>query len=364
VDILRQLPKTDLHCRLDGSISLHLLWSELGKIGGHNVQSFAELEKIVQPPKHTKESSKLAKELMASVLQTKEQLEKACDDIYATAAEDGILYMELMVRPILHVKKGLSYEDVVKIVLDCKPKLESKYSVYSGVVLYVMSDEDDRGNFCAENAALAVKYRKDGVCGFGVFGPDVQDIKVDSYFEFCPDVLKFLKDEHMNICIAAGKSDPRTIVTALHDGGATRISGAFSIHHKPSVMAYFALHSIPIELGVTDAIENATSDIRTFANPIQLLLDSELRVTICSFDNALYPQTRPEIILKLVEECDLGANELMKLLSVGFRRNFHSFHFRSKLFDKFWQKASQILSQNNFTAFNHEIRYFTQQKLQ
>lgn len=69
--------------------------------------------------------------------------------------------------------------------------------------------------------------------------PDVPDTKVDSYFEFCPDVLKFLKDEHMNVCIAAGKHDPRTIVTALHDGGASRVSGAFSIHHKPSVMAYF-----------------------------------------------------------------------------------------------------------------------------
>lgn len=62
---------------------------------------------------------------------------------------------------------------------------------------------------------------------------------MDSQFEFCPQVLKYLKDEHMNICIAAGKKDVRTIVTALHDGGATRISGAFSIHQKPSLMNYF-----------------------------------------------------------------------------------------------------------------------------
>lgn len=83
-----------------------------------------------------------------------------------------------------------------------------------------------------------------------------------------------------------------------------------------------------------------------------------LSVTLCTFDNSLYPQTRPEIIHKLVKECNIRANELMKLLSVGFRRNFQSFQTRSNLFDHFYRQAAKIFTEHNFTSFNSEVRYF------
>jgi hypothetical protein len=88
---------------------------------------------------------------------------------------------------------------------------------------------------------------------------EIPDISVDSHFEWCHDAVKYLKDNNMNVCIAAGKrrqvivcleSDAmthqhrsETILTAFHDGGASRISGAFSIHKKPEYMAHFGKFS-------------------------------------------------------------------------------------------------------------------------
>ncbi len=51
-----------------------------------------------------------------------------------------------------------------------------------------------------------MKYKDKGVCGFGVFGPDIRDLRVDSVYEWCPDTIRYLKDRNINICIAAGKS--------------------------------------------------------------------------------------------------------------------------------------------------------------
>lgn len=50
--------------------------------------------------------------------------------------------MELMLRPIAHTKGGLGMEEVVETVLQGKKRMEAKYPISSGVVIYVTSDED------------------------------------------------------------------------------------------------------------------------------------------------------------------------------------------------------------------------------
>lgn len=42
-------------------------------------------------------------------------------------------------------------------------------------------------------------------------------------------------------------------------------------------------------------------------------------MTICTFDNALYPNSRSQTLEKLVEDCNLSVAELVYLLGVGFR---------------------------------------------
>jgi hypothetical protein len=159
-----------------------------------------------------------------------------------------------------------------------------------------------------------------------------------------------LKDHHINIVIAAGRTNPDTTITALHDGGASRISGAFSIHQEPVIMDYFgtnnftpdaylltATRSVPIELGVTDLADLHTTHVKTFTHPLRLFIDNDIRgkqpymiltnfvVTICSFDNALYKATRSQTLLKIWKECNLTSAELLKLLSIGYRRNFQRY---------------------------------------
>jgi adenosine deaminase len=124
--------------------------------------------------------------------------------------------MELMVSPPLHTNNGLTHDDVVKIVLESLREISKESSIVVGVVLYMCTE--DTGNFrdisgCSvlasesaqEIAELTVKYRNEGVCGFGIFGRDIPDVTVDSIFEWCPDTIRYLKDKQVSVCIAAGK---------------------------------------------------------------------------------------------------------------------------------------------------------------
>mmetsp|Transcript_8177 Transcript_8177/g.20585 ORF Transcript_8177/g.20585 Transcript_8177/m.20585 type:complete len:304 (-) Transcript_8177:125-1036(-) len=294
-------------------------------------------------------------------MQTRENILSALEDIYATAAADGITYMELMVRPHVHCREGaLTPEEVVECVLGARDGLDERHCLMSGVVLYVVSDDDrDKQEMVQHIAELAVKNRNKGVCGFGIFGPDIDDTCVDSYFEFCPDTIKYLKDQSMDICIGAGRKEPDTVLAAIHDGGATRISGAFSIHRKPMLMEYMAANEIPIEIGLTDTARHYSEQIHMFAHPIQLFLDNHLLVSICSFDNSLYKNTRVESILEFVCECSLNELEVVRLLSVGFRRNFQPLRVRQQLYGSFWKEGSAALKRRGFVHLR-EARYFPQ----
>jgi len=88
--------------RADGSISLDLLWKLLPRSSRNNYHSIEDLKKVIQPgspktatvltgtAKHTKTTRGKARRLIASVLQTKENIEMACDDIFRTAISDGV----------------------------------------------------------------------------------------------------------------------------------------------------------------------------------------------------------------------------------------------------------------------------------
>ena len=119
--------------------------------------------------------------------------------------------------------------------------------------------------------------------------------------KYFKSTFDYLKSHNINVVMFSGKHNEASIASALHDGGASRISGAFSIHKYPRVMAYLALHKIPIELNLTEKLIKLTEEIKTFADPIRLLLDNSLLVTICSFRSSLERTSRSEFYFNVVE---------------------------------------------------------------
>jgi hypothetical protein len=75
---------------------------------------------------------------------------------------------------------------------------------------------------------------KDRVVGFGVCGKADNELTDDTIRYFLP-TFYYLKNNNVNVVIYAGNLDAKSITTALHQGGATRVSGAFRLHVATAV---------------------------------------------------------------------------------------------------------------------------------
>jgi hypothetical protein len=124
-----------------------------------------QLQSFIQPEKHTKESGKEARKLIRALLQSKESLESAFEDICLSAIEEGVtckshrtccipltwLDMEVMVDPLYHTAT-MTPEEVLVTVLESRKAFSSKHSLTSGIVVYVPSSMGKEGNFLFDNA--------------------------------------------------------------------------------------------------------------------------------------------------------------------------------------------------------------------
>eukprot|EP01116_Phalansterium_solitarium_P019228 TRINITY_DN5309_c0_g1_i1.p1 TRINITY_DN5309_c0_g1~~TRINITY_DN5309_c0_g1_i1.p1 ORF type:complete len:847 (-),score=257.76 TRINITY_DN5309_c0_g1_i1:93-2633(-) len=361
-ELLQSLPKVDLHCRLDGSVSLATMWNELQAAPSDvladaalTLKSPEELRQLMQPETHSEATDRLARRVMRSLLQTRAQVERGFEDIVRSAVEQSVNYMEVVFRPVSHMQKEFkSSEEVVDLFCDIKARLESAFPIRLGLVIYSHALFDDPIVFRA-NAELALKYRERGVCGYGILGGDLPP----SGFQYFQSTFDFLKWNNINVVMTAGTADAQHIVPSLYDAGASRISGGFQLHRDPDLLNYVADHRIPLELSpYTRKFMQFTQDVRTFAgSPLRLYLDNHVAIAPCSFHATLSPRTRTDELFMMVRECNLSISEVLQVLNNGFVFNFQSYQARKELSEAAWTKSVQLLSSQGF-QYLHPKSFF------
>lgn len=111
---MQALPKVELHLHLDCSLSFEAV---------HRIDpEFTHeryLREIVAPRKVTDLSAYLARtRASVALLQTEAALRIAVADLFRQLAADNVIYAEIRFAPLLHMQRGLSPENVVRVVLD------------------------------------------------------------------------------------------------------------------------------------------------------------------------------------------------------------------------------------------------------
>ena len=118
-DLLRALPKAELHCHLDGSIRPSTLL-ELGReykqpMPAAGVEALAE--HMVVRDAHNLEDYLARFGTTLSVLQHADALERAAYELIEDAARDGVRYIEMRYAPVLNTRAGLSLGETVDATL-------------------------------------------------------------------------------------------------------------------------------------------------------------------------------------------------------------------------------------------------------
>src|SRR5206468_4360046 len=118
--IIRRLPKTDLHCHLDGCLRPRTLL-ELADEQGVKlpVRKLPALTRLLEAGRRTRNLGDYLKifDLTLSVLQEKDALYRVAFELVEDCAAENVRHLEVRYSPILHRRKKLSFEDIVDPVI-------------------------------------------------------------------------------------------------------------------------------------------------------------------------------------------------------------------------------------------------------
>ena len=137
--IAHNMPKIELHCHLDGSMSLPLI-QKLMQQEGKEPLGLEELrEKLVAPMDCSSLAEYLEKfELPLGCLQTKEGLSAAAQDLALSAAKEQVKYLEVRFAPAFSMEQGLSVREILESVRDGLKKAEEKADILTGMIVCTM----------------------------------------------------------------------------------------------------------------------------------------------------------------------------------------------------------------------------------
>ena len=118
--VLERLPKTDIHCHLDGCLRPRTML-ELADAQGVRLptRNLAKLTRILEAGKRTRSLADYLKifDYTLSVLQERDALYRVAYELAEDAAAENIRHLEVRYSPILHRRKKLEFEDIVDPVI-------------------------------------------------------------------------------------------------------------------------------------------------------------------------------------------------------------------------------------------------------
>ena len=158
-----EFPKIELHLHLTGSVSIDML----SKLSGLSKDEVAN--KMIARGKIDGYDFTTKTDFANSLLQTKENLYLVSADLVDRLAKQNVVYAEIRLTPMLHLEKGLSYDDVIESVIS---GLNTNPKVKTNLILCMLRGATQYMN--AETLKYALKYLGKGVCALDILGDEIQ----------------------------------------------------------------------------------------------------------------------------------------------------------------------------------------------
>lgn len=316
-EMLRRLPKAELHCHLDGSVRpatlLELARDAHVAMPRDDAEALADYMRVDDARNLEDYLARFSVTL--SVMQHAEALERIAYELAEDCAREGGRYVEVRFAPILNVNAGLSLAAAVEHPLRGLAQAEREYGIVARVIICGLRSLPPETSL--RLARLATDFQGAGVVGFDLAGGEAGN----------PASAHRAAFDHARAhglpctCHAGEGTGPESVAEAVYVCHAHRIGHGTRLGENAALLAEVRDRGIAVECCLTSNVQtHAAASYDT--HPLRAYFDAGVRVSI-NTDNRLMSGT------DLVTEYGLAArhlgfslDELVRLARTGFENAF------------------------------------------
>lgn len=338
-ELIHQLPKTDLHLHLDGSLRPSTMIELAREYGVHlpksDPQDLADYMHVTDARDLVDYLARF--DITVSLMQTADALERIAYELVEDCAAENLRYIEVRFAPWLNTKGGLSEEDVLEAVLKGLRRGEKDFGTRSGVI--VCSLRHRPANESLHSAQVAVAFKGRGVVAYDLAGPEHGHPPTEHQLAF-----DYAATNNLAITIHAGEAyGPASIREALHRCHARRLGHGTRLHEDPDLMSFVNDFRIPIEICLTSNVQTrVTPDFSE--HPVRLYYDQGLVITLCTDNRLMSATTVTDEYMRAHEHLGFDAQELGEIALMGFESAFMPYAEKVALIETVSAEIEALLS--------------------
>ena len=335
---LRQLPKAELHCHLDGSV---------------RPQTLLDLAREYRVPMPKQTAEELAEAMRAddaksledylrlfdvtiSVMQTADALERVAYELAEDAAEDGVRYIEVRNAPILNVVKGLTLVQAVEAPLRGLRRAENDFGITGRFIVVAMRQFPAEHSL--EMARLAVEFKNDGVVAFDLAGGEKGNPA-----KLHEEAFRYAREHNLAVTVHAGEGDGvESIRQAVHICGANRIGHGTRLIEDPDLTQYVNDRRIALEVCLTSNIQTKVADSYA-THPFREYFDRGLNVTLNTDNRLMSATTLTDEYVYAAEHMGFTMDELAGIALNGFESAFLPWEERLMLIEEVSDRIDEMI---------------------
>ncbi len=371
-DLIRKLPKTDLHLHLDGSLRLSTLlelarerrvelpsWTEEGLLDLVFKETYRSLPEYLEGFRFT-----------TAVLQDAEAMERAAYELALDNQAEGVRYIEVRFAPQLHIHSGFSSDQVLLSVdrglrraqeeWNARPAVrEGKEPPFRyGIIVCALRFFTAGFSSLFRHFILAHKFSDPHrvyamaslelarmTTAFLKEHPQVPIVGIDLAGKEkgypARDHWEAFQHAHQNFLgktVHAGEAyGPESIFQAITELHADRIGhGTWLLDpskvtnpeiadpeaYVRALVRFIADRRITMEICLTSNLQTSPSIPGLEAHPFRKMLENKLSATFCTDNRLVSRTTVTQEISRAVRAFDIDLTRLKNLLIYGFKRSF------------------------------------------
>ena len=394
--LLRALPKSDLHCHLDGSLRLTTL-IELAKERGVALPSYTPeglREQVFKDAYRDLPDYLHGFAYTCAVLTDAQALERVAYELGQDCLAEGVRYLEVRFAPQLHVRPDLSLEEVLVAVdrgldrvrreheateavangaeppfryglIACAMRMFTKgFAPYFAQLLEVLENWPVKKVYGIASLSLArsIVDIRDRL-GIPIVAFDLAGAEAGHPASDHRQAYDYVHRNFMKKTVHAGEAyGPQSIFQAITKLNADRLGHGTHLYSIDQVdvddpqryvrrlTEYIADRRITLEVCITSNMQTMPELRRVEDHPLGRMVQDRLSISLCTDNRLVSNTTITQELMKATSAFPISPSELRNIVLHGFKRSFFPGSYIEKR-----RYVRQVIDYYDSIAFEHGL---------